>query len=155
MTVATMFIGLVPIMWSTGTGSDVMKRIAAPMIGGIVTSFLLELLVYPPLFQFWKWHTEVRWKREVRDAKTLENTVHQTSKFHRAAEGFRLPIHGQSYRSQNQSLLFVDLSLRRFYGRARRSNFRPFRNVVHFRLVATPLHNAGILIAGPNSRPTI
>ena len=60
MTVATMAIGLLPIMWSTGTGSDVMKRIAAPMIGGIVTSFLLELLIYPPLFQFWKWHTEVR-----------------------------------------------------------------------------------------------
>jgi len=38
----------------------VMKRIAAPLLGGIVTSFLLELLIYPPLFQFWKWHTEVR-----------------------------------------------------------------------------------------------
>ncbi len=60
MTMATMAIGLLPIMWSTGTGSDVMKRIAAPLLGGIVTSFLLELLIYPPLFQFWKWHTEVR-----------------------------------------------------------------------------------------------
>jgi Cu(I)/Ag(I) efflux system membrane protein CusA/SilA len=47
MTVATTFVGLVPIMWAVGTGSDVMKRIAAPMIGGILTSFLLELLVYP------------------------------------------------------------------------------------------------------------
>jgi len=54
MTVATMFIGLLPIMWAAGTGSDVMKRIAAPMIGGILTSFLLELLVYPPLYQLWK-----------------------------------------------------------------------------------------------------
>ena len=43
MTVATMLLGLVPIMWATGAGSDVMKRIAAPMIGGILTSFLLEL----------------------------------------------------------------------------------------------------------------
>src|SRR5882724_196262 len=43
MTVATMIIGLVPVLWSTGTGADVMKRIAAPMIGGLVTSFLLEL----------------------------------------------------------------------------------------------------------------
>ncbi|MGA2602494.1 MAG: efflux RND transporter permease subunit, partial [Bryobacteraceae bacterium] len=47
MTVACMFMGLVPIMWSSGTGADVMKRIAAPMIGGIFTSFLLELVVYP------------------------------------------------------------------------------------------------------------
>ena len=54
MTVATMFIGLVPIMWATGTGSDVMKRIAAPMIGGIFTSFLLELLVYPAVYEVWK-----------------------------------------------------------------------------------------------------
>jgi copper/silver efflux system protein len=54
MTVAAAFLGLLPIMWSTGTGADVMKRIAAPMIGGILTSFLLELVVYPPVFQFWK-----------------------------------------------------------------------------------------------------
>src|SRR5213594_2110209 len=54
MTVAVMFMGLVPIMWSTGTGSDVMQRIAAPMIGGIFTSFLMELLVYPVIYEFWK-----------------------------------------------------------------------------------------------------
>ena len=54
MTVATMFLGLIPIMWSTGAGSDVMKRIAAPMIGGILTSFLLELLVYPVIYEMWK-----------------------------------------------------------------------------------------------------
>ena len=56
MTVATAFLGLVPIMWSIGTGADVMKRIAAPMIGGIFTSFLLELLVYPAIYQNWKWN---------------------------------------------------------------------------------------------------
>ena len=60
MTVATTFVGLVPIMWSIGAGSDVMKRIAAPMVGGIFTSFLLELLVYPVLFFLWKWHFELR-----------------------------------------------------------------------------------------------
>ena len=60
MTVATTFLGLVPIMWATGTGSDVMKRIAAPMIGGIFTSFLLELLVYPAIYEIWKWHFEVK-----------------------------------------------------------------------------------------------
>jgi copper/silver efflux system protein len=54
MTVLTTMIGLVPILWSTGTGADVMKRIAAPMVGGLVTSFLLELTVYPALFALWK-----------------------------------------------------------------------------------------------------
>jgi Cu(I)/Ag(I) efflux system membrane protein CusA/SilA len=55
MTVATTFLGLVPIMWAVGTGSDVMKRIAAPLIGGIFTSFVLELVVYPPIYQLWRW----------------------------------------------------------------------------------------------------
>ncbi len=54
MTVLTMMIGLVPVLWSTGAGADVMKRIAAPMVGGLVTSFLLELLVYPAIFAMWK-----------------------------------------------------------------------------------------------------
>jgi Cu(I)/Ag(I) efflux system membrane protein CusA/SilA len=60
MTVACMFFGLLPIMWSTGAGADVMKRIAAPMIGGIVTSFIMELIVYPPIFATWKWNWEVK-----------------------------------------------------------------------------------------------
>ena len=60
MTVATMFVGLAPIMWADGTGADVMKRIAAPLIGGLVTSFLLELVIYPPVYQLWKWHAEVK-----------------------------------------------------------------------------------------------
>ncbi len=60
MTVACMFMGLVPIMWSAGSGSDVMKRIAAPMIGGIFTSFLLELVVYPAIYEVWKWHFELK-----------------------------------------------------------------------------------------------
>ena len=54
MTVLTMMIGLIPVFWSSGTGADVMKRIAAPMVGGLVTSFLLELLVYPAVFSIWK-----------------------------------------------------------------------------------------------------
>jgi len=60
MTVATMFVGLAPIMWSAGTGADVMKRIAAPMIGGIFTSFLLELIVYPAIYEVWKWQSVKR-----------------------------------------------------------------------------------------------
>jgi len=60
MTVACMFMGLVPIMWSAGSGADVMKRIAAPMIGGIFTSFVLELMVYPAIYEVWKWHFELK-----------------------------------------------------------------------------------------------
>jgi Cu(I)/Ag(I) efflux system membrane protein CusA/SilA len=60
MTVFAAMIGLLPIMWSTGLGADLMKRIAAPMIGGLVTSFMMELLVYPAVFFLWK-------KREVSD----------------------------------------------------------------------------------------
>jgi len=59
MTVASAMMGLMPIMWSLGTGADVMKRIAAPMIGGLTTSFLLELLVYPAIYMLWR-------KRELR-----------------------------------------------------------------------------------------
>ena len=47
-------------MWSTSAGADVMKRIAAPMIGGLVTSFLLELLVYPAIYKLWKLKTEMK-----------------------------------------------------------------------------------------------
>lgn len=54
MTVLTTFIGLVPILWSTGTGAELMRRVAAPMVGGLGTSFLLELTVYPALFALWK-----------------------------------------------------------------------------------------------------
>jgi copper/silver efflux system protein len=60
MTVTAAFMGLMPIMWSTGTGADVMKRIAAPMVGGLATSFVLELLVYPPLYLLWKALTDER-----------------------------------------------------------------------------------------------
>jgi len=56
MTVSTTFIGLLPIMWAGAfeLGADVMKRIAAPMVGGIFTSFLMELIVYPAIYYLWK-----------------------------------------------------------------------------------------------------
>ena len=60
MTVMAIIMGLLPIMWSHGAGADVMKRIAAPMVGGVVTSFVLELLIYPVIFTLWKWHGEVK-----------------------------------------------------------------------------------------------
>jgi Cu(I)/Ag(I) efflux system membrane protein CusA/SilA len=60
MTVMAAFFGLLPIMWSTGTGADMMKRIAAPMVGGLATSFILELLVYPAIYAVWKWKFEMK-----------------------------------------------------------------------------------------------
>jgi copper/silver efflux system protein len=60
MTVATDFIGLVPVLWAVGAGSDVMKRIAAPLVGGVFSSFLLELLVYPAIYELWKWHFDLK-----------------------------------------------------------------------------------------------
>ena len=60
MTVMAILMGLLPIMWSHGAGADVMKRIAAPMVGGVVSSFVLELLIYPVIFTLWKWHAEVK-----------------------------------------------------------------------------------------------
>jgi Cu(I)/Ag(I) efflux system membrane protein CusA/SilA len=62
MTVMAAFMGLMPIMWSAGTGADMMKRVAAPMVGGLATSFLLELLVYPSIYYLWKWRTEVKYQ---------------------------------------------------------------------------------------------
>jgi Cu(I)/Ag(I) efflux system membrane protein CusA/SilA len=59
MTASVIIAGLLPIMWSHGAGSDVMKRIAAPMIGGVITSVMMELLVYPAIYFLWK-------KKEIR-----------------------------------------------------------------------------------------
>jgi Cu(I)/Ag(I) efflux system membrane protein CusA/SilA len=50
MTVAAAFLGLVPLLWAAGTGADVMRRLAAPLLGGLFTSFLMELLIYPVIF---------------------------------------------------------------------------------------------------------
>ena len=57
MTVMAAMMGLMPIMWSMGTGADVMKRVAAPMVGGLATSFAMELLVYPAIYLLWKKRT--------------------------------------------------------------------------------------------------
>lgn len=54
MTVAAIIGGLLPIMWTNGTGADVMKRIAAPMIGGMVSSAILTLIVIPVLYSSWR-----------------------------------------------------------------------------------------------------
>jgi len=57
MTAAVIIAGLLPILWSHGAGADVMKRIATPMIGGVVTSTIMELLVYPAIFYVWRKHS--------------------------------------------------------------------------------------------------
>ena len=72
MTVMAILMGLLPIMWSTGSGADVMKRIAAPMVGGIITSFILELLIYPAIYTIWKWWAEVRPAQD----RTLAQPIH-------------------------------------------------------------------------------
>jgi Cu(I)/Ag(I) efflux system membrane protein CusA/SilA len=71
MTFAVTCLGLLPIMWASGAGSDVMKRIAAPMVGGIFTSFVLELLVYPAIYEFWKWERGAQRRKTVRGFESL------------------------------------------------------------------------------------
>jgi Cu(I)/Ag(I) efflux system membrane protein CusA/SilA len=68
MTVAAIMGGLLPIMWTTGTGADVMKRIAAPMIGGMVSSTILTLIVIPALYFIWK-------RRSMSSESQLDRTV--------------------------------------------------------------------------------
>jgi Cu(I)/Ag(I) efflux system membrane protein CusA/SilA len=57
MTACVIIGGLAPILWSHGTGADVMKRIATPMVGGVVTSTIMELLVYPAIYYLWRSHS--------------------------------------------------------------------------------------------------
>jgi copper/silver efflux system protein len=62
MTVATMLIGLVPLMWATSSGADVMKRIAAPMVGGLITSAFLTLEIIPAIVTYWRYE-QLLWQR--------------------------------------------------------------------------------------------
>lgn len=73
MTVVTTFVALLPIMWSLGTGADVMKRIAAPMVGGLFTSFIMELLVYPAIYAVWKWRFEMKQGKRI---PQIDNSQH-------------------------------------------------------------------------------
>ncbi|MFO0747246.1 MAG: CusA/CzcA family heavy metal efflux RND transporter [Myxococcota bacterium] len=62
MTVATMLVGLVPLLWATGSGADVMKRIAAPMVGGLVTSAFLTLEIIPVIYTYWR-NEQLLWRK--------------------------------------------------------------------------------------------
>jgi Cu(I)/Ag(I) efflux system membrane protein CusA/SilA len=75
MTVATDMIGLLPLLWATGTGADVTRRLVAPMIGGITISFIMELLVYPVIFYIAKRRMLSReWRRQV-EQKNIAPTI--------------------------------------------------------------------------------
>jgi Cu(I)/Ag(I) efflux system membrane protein CusA/SilA len=62
MTVGTMLIGLVPLLWARGSGADVMKRIAAPMVGGLVTSAFLTLEIIPVIYTYWR-NEQLLWRK--------------------------------------------------------------------------------------------
>ncbi len=62
MTVGTMLVGLIPLLWATGSGADVMKRIAAPMVGGLLTSAFLTLEIIPVIYTYWR-QEQVLWER--------------------------------------------------------------------------------------------
>jgi Cu(I)/Ag(I) efflux system membrane protein CusA/SilA len=69
MTVATMMIGLVPLLWSQGAGADVMKRVAAPMVGGLFTSAFLTLEIIPVVYAYWRYaQLKAEWKQRGRAA---------------------------------------------------------------------------------------
>jgi Cu(I)/Ag(I) efflux system membrane protein CusA/SilA len=72
MTVATMLVGLVPLLWSEGAGADVMKRIAAPMVGGLVTSAFLTLELIPVVYTYWRY---AQLKRAQRTGRPLAEVV--------------------------------------------------------------------------------
>jgi Cu(I)/Ag(I) efflux system membrane protein CusA/SilA len=73
MTVTAIMAGLVPILWSQGTGADVMKRIAAPMVGGMITSTVLTLLVIPAIYSLWREREVVQLQRRVSRTEESEN----------------------------------------------------------------------------------
>jgi copper/silver efflux system protein len=79
MTVATMLAGLIPLLWATGSGADVMKRIAAPMVGGLITSAFLTLEIIPVIYTYWR-QEQVLWERlEPLDAPLLGTLRRWTS----------------------------------------------------------------------------
>jgi len=76
MTFAAMSVGLIPILESTGTGSEIMKRIAAPMVGGICTSFILEPLVYPAIYAGWR---ETALQQKINRNEIIASAMSETS----------------------------------------------------------------------------
>jgi Cu(I)/Ag(I) efflux system membrane protein CusA/SilA len=67
-------LGLIPVMWATGTGADVMKRLAAPMVGGVLSAMLLTLVVIPALYVIWRWQTDVKRQASAGQTTTAVST---------------------------------------------------------------------------------
>jgi Cu(I)/Ag(I) efflux system membrane protein CusA/SilA len=78
MTVATTLIGLLPVMWGSETGSEVMKRIAAPMVGGLVSSTILTLVIIPAVYEIWK-RMELRRAASMADHPQVEEVIHDVT----------------------------------------------------------------------------
>ena len=131
MTVCAAFIGLLPIMWSTGTGADLMKRIAAPMVGGLVTSFALELLVYPAVYLLWKDSALFRAPRVAARGPGAAWNVLPASEFRSARRG----VHGWGFHFDDRKVVLEEASLRSAStGRLLRPDFRPGEtNAINYR----------------------
>jgi copper/silver efflux system protein len=72
MTVGTMLIGLIPLLWSQGSGADVMKRIAAPMVGGLLTSAFLTLEIIPVIYTYWRYEQLIHQRIEAFSHEMLQ-----------------------------------------------------------------------------------
>jgi Cu(I)/Ag(I) efflux system membrane protein CusA/SilA len=79
MTALANILGLAPVMWATGTGADVMKRLAAPMVGGVLSAMLLTLVVIPALYVMWLWQTEVKYGQAGEDHGMLQQEAASSS----------------------------------------------------------------------------
>ena len=79
MTVVAIMAGLLPILWSSGTGSEVMRRIAAPMVGGMISSAVLTLLVIPAIYALLKQHTLASVSRDATE-QVQASAPHSTGK---------------------------------------------------------------------------
>ncbi|HEU4412722.1 MAG TPA: efflux RND transporter permease subunit [Polyangiaceae bacterium] len=84
MTVSTMLVGLVPLLWATGSGADVMKRVAAPMVGGLLTSAFLTLEIIPVVYTYWR-HEELLWARLAGPAPARLVVLRRAARAHGAA----------------------------------------------------------------------
>ena len=111
MTVSTMLVGLVPLLWATGSGADVMKRIAAPMVGGLVTSAFLTLEILPVVYTYWR-NEELVWARLAgRDPARLAR-LRVAARVHGASWAFAvIAVASRAYVEAPAALIYAALAL--------------------------------------------